>query len=446
MNILKSLKTSIIFFFIISCSFGVGGGWNNISEELEIAKARKNSKIIFSTKKRFENEIKNNKEIFLKKPILTQNWIEKNYSSTNLVPHLKYKDKKEQVFKSKKIGKNSFDITNADTEPLIENDNIFFYDPTGNIFKYSITNEVVEWKYNFYKNRYKNKPKELNLAISNKNLLISDNLGYVYSLNKKTGNINWANNYSVPFRSNIKTDGDNVFLINQDNKFYVISDKNGEQKLDLETFPSFLKTNSKNNIVLDKINKNLYFVTSAAEIYSINYRNRNVNWLFSLASSSTEQKVDLFFSSPIIFNNNEIILSSALSTFSMNASNGLLNWEIPVSSSILPIVLSKNIIMASKNGFIVNIDRQTGGVIWSRNILNKLKKLTFEKTGEPISVLLLSNKIFIATEKGYFIFLNYKNGKILNYTKLSKRFFSKPVVYNENIFILDTKMRILKFN
>ena len=165
-----------------------------------------------------------------------------------------------------------------------------------------------------------------------------------------------------------------------------------------------------------------------------------------MTSASTEQKVDLFFSSPIIFNNNEIILSSALSTFSMNPSNGLLNWEIPLSSSILPIVLSKNIIMVSTNGFLVNIDRQTGRVIWSRNILNKLKKLTFEKTGEPISVLLLSNKIFITTEKGYFIFLDYQNGEILNYTKVSKGFFSKPVVSNENIFILDRKMRILKFN
>lgn len=446
MNNLKSFKTLVIFFFIISCSFGVGGGWNNISEELEVAKARKNSKIIFSTKKKFENEVKNSKEIYLKKPLLTQNWIEKNYSSTNLVPHFKYKGKKELIFKSKKIGKNNFDIINADTEPLIENNNIFFYDPSGSIFKYSIKNKIVEWKFNFYKNRYKNKPKELNLAISNKNLLISDNLGYVYSLNKKTGNINWANNYSVPFRSNIKTDGDNIFLINQDNKFYVISDKNGEQKLDLETFPSFLKTNSKNNIVLDKLNNNLYFVTSAAEIYSINYKNRNINWLFNLTSASTEQKVDLFFSSPIIFNNNEIILSSALSTFSMNPSNGLLNWETPLSTSILPIVLSKNIVMVSTNGFLVNIDRQTGKVIWSRNILNKLKKLTFEKTGEPISILLLSNKIFITTEKGYFIFLNYQNGEILNYTKVSKGFFSKPVISNGNIFILDNKMRILKFN
>ena len=38
---------------------------------------------------------------------------------------------------------------------------------------------------------YKNKPKEINISISENNLVIADNLGYVYSLNKANGKINW---------------------------------------------------------------------------------------------------------------------------------------------------------------------------------------------------------------------------------------------------------------
>ena len=121
----------------------------------------------------------------------------------------------------------------------------------------------------------------------------------------------------------------------------------GNQKLDLETFPSFLKTNSKTNISLDRSKKHVYFVTSAGEIYSLNYKNRNINWLFSLTAISNDQQVDLFFSSPIINQNNEVILSSSLSTFSMNSINGSLNWEIAVTSNILPIVLKNNIILSS---------------------------------------------------------------------------------------------------
>ena len=441
----KKLFQYLIYLFLFGCSFNTGG-WNDLSEEIRVAKERENSKIIFSTKKNFDQEINNEKLLKINGSSTNKNWVEQNYSSNNLVPHLNYNNKRNLINKTNKIGKNNFNIKNVDFEPIVENDIIFFYDPQGNIFSYSIKKNKINWKYNFYKKMYKNKAKEINLSISKNNLIISDNLGYVYSLSKKNGKINWAKNYGVPFRSNLKIDGDNVFLINQDNKFYIISEKNGKQKLDLETYPSFLKTNSKTNISLDNIKKNVFFITSAGEIYSLNYKSRNINWLFSLTAISNDQQIDLFYSSPLINQNNEIILSSSLSTFSMNSINGSLNWEIAISSNILPILLNNNIIVTSRKGFVINMDRQTGKVLWSRNIFNKIKKLDYQNTGSVTSILFLSNSIFLTTEKGYFIFLDYQNGKIINFTKVAKAFFSKPVVIDGKIVVIDSKMRILQFN
>lgn len=442
----SKLFVFLILVFLNGCSFGGGGVWNDLSEEIKIAKERENSKIIFSTKKKFTQEISNNKKLKINEPFLNKNWVEQNYSSNNYIPHLKYNNQINLISKTKKLGRNNFNVLNADFEPIIENDVIFFYDPRGNIYSYSLKNNKLIWEYNFYKKMYKNKPKEINLSISKNNLVISDNLGYVYSLNKKNGKINWAKNYSVPFKSNIKIDNDNVFLLNQDNKFYVISEKNGNQKLDLETFPSFLKTNRKTNISLDRNNKNVYFVTSAGEIYSLNYKNRNINWFFSLSAVSSDKTIDLFYSSPIINKDNEVILSNAFSTFSMDSTNGLLKWEIAISSHISPILINNNIILSSRKGFVVNLDKETGKVLWSRNIFNKLKKLNYQNTGDVTSILLISNSLFLTTEKGYFIFVDYQNGKILNFTKVAKSFFSKPIVVNSKILVLDNKMRILQFN
>ena len=44
----------LILVFLNGCSFGGGGVWNDLSEEIKIAKQRENSKIIFSTKKKFD--------------------------------------------------------------------------------------------------------------------------------------------------------------------------------------------------------------------------------------------------------------------------------------------------------------------------------------------------------------------------------------------------------
>ena len=253
MNNVKNKFLFIVFILLLGCSFGFGGDvWNDLSEELEKAKARKNSKIIFSTQKKFEEEIQNSKKILVEPPTYNKDWIDNNFSSSNYIPHLSYKNKKNLIFKSKKIGKNHFNILNADFDPLIENEILYFYDPAGSMFSYSLKQKKLKWKFNFYKKRFKNKAKILNFSISLDSIIVSDNFGYVYNLNKNTGKIVWAKNFGVPFRSNIKIDGDNIFLINQDNKFYVISKNNGKQKLDLETFPSFLKTDNKTNISLDK--------------------------------------------------------------------------------------------------------------------------------------------------------------------------------------------------
>ena len=141
----------LILIFLLGCSFGGSGVWNDLSEEIKIAKQRENSKIIFSTKKKFSQEIVNKDELKLNEPSLNKNWTEQNFSANNFVPHLKYSNKINLISKTKKLGKNNFNISNVDFEPIIENDIIFFYDPRGNIYSYSLKNNKLVWKYNFYK-------------------------------------------------------------------------------------------------------------------------------------------------------------------------------------------------------------------------------------------------------------------------------------------------------
>ncbi len=444
----KSLLFFIFFIFLFNCSFGPGKRvWNDLSKDLEIAKKRENSKLIFSSSKKFDQEIKsNNKVIRVSKPYKNQNWNQENLTNGNYVPHLSYQNKKNLIFKSKKLGKNPFDLYEVDFQPIIENGIAFFYDPSGTLFSYSLDQERLIWKYNFYKKRYKKVAKEINFHISSNSLIASDNLGFVYSLDKNSGNIQWAKSYGVPFKSNIKLDESNLFLVNQDNKFYVIGEQKGKQRLDLETVPSFLKSSGKSNISLDSDKKNVFFITSSAEIYSVNYRNKNINWLFNLTGGTFDKQVDLFYSSPIVYSEDELFLSTSLSSFSMNSNNGTVNWEIPFSTKIKPIVLKEYVFLVSEKGFLMSLDRKTGKVIWSHNLFKNSKKLKHNKTGDIVSILLISDQIFITTQNGYFLFLDYQNGEIINYAKVSKGFFSKPAIINETIFVIDNKIRILQFN
>jgi len=447
----KFCKLLIVMLFpiiFINCSFGNRTGiWKDLSKETTIKKERAQYKPIFAKGEKFKKEISNDIVVNISKPITNDHWLEQNFTAINFVPHLQYENKKNLVFKSKKIGKIKGSIFNSEFEPLIVNENIFFYDIFGSIYNYSTSEERIIWKYNFYKKRFKKHFFKINLTIESNNLIVSDNLGYLYSIDAESGKLIWAKNYGIPFRSNIKTDDEYLFLINQDNKFYIIQKSNGEKKIDIETFPSFLKNNHQASISIDPIKKNVYFITTAGEVYSLNYKTNIINWLYKTTMRDFEKKVDLFFSSPIICKEDSIIVSTSVSTISLNTLNGALNWELPFSTYLRPVVLGEFIFLVSKDGFILSLDRETGKVIWSRNLFNKSKKFNKQKIGEINSLMLISNQIFMTTSKGYFLFANYQNGKIINYAKVDRTgFFTKPIVANKNIYIINRKMRVLVFN
>ena len=447
-NFLKKIYFIITLFLLSSCSFqNTGSFFKDHSKDLEKEIFKKNTKLVFAEAKNFKKEITGITEAKIPEEVINSNWLETNYEKQNYIPHLKYNNSNNLIYKSKKLGKNKFDTTDLSFETLIYDNNIFLYDLSGNVFKFSILNKKLVWKFNFYKKRYKKIPINLKLKISDNDLIVSDNLGYLYILDIQTGKLNWAKNFGVPFRSSIKTEKENIFLLNQDNKFYIINKKDGEKKTNFETFPSILKSELETSISLDQSKNNLFFVTSAGQLYSINYKTNNLNWLINLSMTNKGQSKKFFFSSPIIFIKDTLYISTSISTYSINAINGSINWELPFSTYVRPAISENFIILASNDGFILNLDIKTGKVLWSKSLFKSSDKLNLKKIGQIKSLLLASNKILVSTSKGFFIFIDYKDGKIFNFTKASGNgFFSNPVIVNKKIFVVDNKTRILIFD
>lgn len=446
-KLFKLLTAINLILFISSCSFkNPGGFFEDKFKELEAEITRKNSKLVFAQRKEFREEITGNIQKTVLPSITNKNWLQKNFTSGNYIPNLEYENKKELIYRSKKFGKNKFKTSDLFFETVILKNNIFFYDTSGSVYNFSLDDRKLVWKFNFYKKRYREIPINIKLTISNENLIISDNLGYIYCLAINSGKLNWAKNYGVPFRSNIKIDDGDIFILNQDNKFYSIKEENGEKSSSLETFPSSLKTKQEISLGLDHIKNNVYFLTSSGQLYSINHKTKNINWLSSI-SVGLDSGSDLFFSSPIIYKDDKIFFSSSAATYSINAKNGLINWQIPFSTYLRPIVSENFIFLASKDGFLLNLDYETGKVIWSKSLYKSSDKLKEKKIGYIRSLLLASNQVLATTSKGFFLFIDYKNGKILSYTRASKAgFFSNPVLVDKKLYVVDNKMKLLVFN
>ena len=131
----------------------------------------------------------------------------------------------------------------------------------------------------------------------------------------------------------------------------------------------------------------------------------------------------------------------------MNSNNGTKNWELPFSTDLRPIISKNFVFLSSKDGFLVSLGINDGKVIWSKDIFKNNKKLKSNKIGNIKSLLLVSNQLLAVTSKGFFIFFDYRDGKILGYTRVTRSgFFSNPIVVNKKIYVIDNNMRVLVIN
>ena len=175
----------LIFLSILNCSFDNKSGiWKNSNQTTEGKKDDNLSqfKTLSSLKDTFDKNLTIDKNF--KFPVFTNvessNWKEIYYRKSNNLPNFAYEEKNELILKSGKITNKK-----ANNKILSENNNIIINDKRGNIIIYSKSQNKILQKFNFYKKRFKNVEKNLNLIVEKNIIFVSDNLGYLYAYDYK---------------------------------------------------------------------------------------------------------------------------------------------------------------------------------------------------------------------------------------------------------------------
>tara|TARA_B100000767_G_scaffold270196_1_gene293424 strand:- start:5994 stop:7352 length:1359 start_codon:yes stop_codon:yes gene_type:complete len=372
-----------------------------------------------------------------------KNWLEEYGDKTNNISNHSYSSQKILLSKSPRLSKSS-----SSNNIIFYDNNLITQDHKGKIFVYSPSLKKKIFIYDFYKKEFKSIKKKIDLIVDRNILYAADNLGYLYAINLNTKSLIWAKNYGIPFRSNLKIINDQILLINQDNQLYSFNKSDGRKNWEFSTTSTFLKTDFKNNIVIDELNKNLFFLNTSAELYSINYLSKKINWVLNFKNSSLAGDTDLFLSHPIVLKNNNLIISTENNTLNIDTFTGSRIWNFPSGSVLKPILSNNYTYLFSKKNFLICIENITGKVLWSKNITDNLYKNKInKKIGEFYDFKIANNEIIIFTKNGYLLSFNYKNGNLEYSEKVSRTGINSKVIFLKNhMFLIDKNNKLLKFN
>ena len=440
---MKLFYIIIIFFFLNNCSFDKKSGiWKNESQNLN-----KESKLfsefenISSTKDEFYKiiELDKNYKFSKNKLITNTSWKDIYYFEDNNLKNFNYDNQNQLIFKSKKLTKYK-----TNNYILYEKDNIITSDVKGNVIVFSVKENKEIIKFNFYKKRYKKNTLNLNLAIENSIIYVSDNLGFIYAFDYKNSKLLWAQDYKIPLNSNIKITQDKIILADQNNSILFIDKKNGINLKVLPTEISIIKKNFINNLAVYK--NNVFFLNTYGSLYSFNINLMKINWFINLNQSLDINLNNLFNSNQVQIVKNKVYVPTGNNLYVLDLLSGAVVIKKDFSSILRPIVLD-NVLYSIDNNFLISMDLNTEKILYSYDITERISNFLDidKKKVEFHDLIFMNNQIFIFLKNSYILKFNV-NGNLSEINKLPAKIISKPIIVNKVLIFLDKKNKVSVVN
>ena len=434
---MKLFYVLVVLIFSQNCSFDNKSGiWkDNNSSSQKNNDTFKDFKALSTSNKSFNKVIPldKNYQFKLNNPINNFEWTDIYYDKSNNFNNFQYSNNNKNIFKSKKLSK--YKISDY---VLFEKNNLITSDEKGNIIVFSVNENKIIIKFNFYKKKYKNINKNLKFIIDKNIIYISDNIGYLYSYDYKNNKVLWAKNYKIPFRSNLKLFEDKLIASNQNNNLYFFNKNNGDILKLIPTEEVIVKNQFINNLSLS--NESLLFLNTYGSLYSIDINSMAMKWFTNLNQTLDLNPSNLFLGNEIINNDKKAIVSSNNSTYIIDIKTGSIDFKKNIPSEVKSVIHNNYLFLISKNSFLTAININDGNILYSVDINESVANFfdTKKKEIQIKNMMLINNKIYIFLKNSYIIKLSIK-GDIQEITKLSVKINSQPIIIDNSILYLNSK-------
>ena len=440
---MKFFLILLLLILISSCSFDNKTGiWQN-SDEINSSKEDrfKGFETLYTKTKSFDSIIQpeNDLEIILDPVQLNLKWTDEYYRNSNNLENFNFKNLNESIFKSRKLSKHKIK-----DRVLYNNQKIIATDDKGNIIVYSIEDQEIVLKYNFYKKKLKKIKKNLNIITEGNIVYVSDNFGYLYALDYVSRKLLWAKNYKVPFRSNLKIKDKKILIADINNSLYLINKENGEKLKVIPTEETIVKNDFINSLAFTR--DSFFYLNTYGSLYSISDKGK-IEWFINLNQSLDVSSTNLFFSNPIILHQDKLIISTDLYLYILDRKNGSMLSKVAITSLIKPVASGENLFLITKNNLLVCINLNTNKITYSIDINQNIADFldTKKKSINIKSLAIINNDLFLFLDNSYLVKFS-STGKIKNINKFSSKLSSFPIFINESIIYLNNKNNLIIVN
>ena len=413
----------IIFLFLLNCSLNPNSKfW---TKEKKILVDKSSTTVLIKTNKQSLNEFNQNFKISLPKNLR----IETNQKLNN-DGFINFDANLEKM--SKYNFKTIKSFSNFEPEILIDRNHIFFFDSIGSIIKFDNNSKII-WKQNHYSKQDKKLQPILFFGKSGEDLFVADSVANYYVINKDTGKLKWKRKHSSSFNSQIKIIENKALIIDMENQLRCFSLETGDLIWSVKTQQSLLRSQKKQSLILN--DDKVYFINSIGDVTAVNISSGKIIWQTPTQSNVSFGNTYFLKSSDIVSDKKSIFVSNNNNQFfSIDILSGTINWKHDFSSELRPAIISDYIVTISDDGLLIVMNKQTGQIIRINDLLKNVKEKR-KKNYQPIGFLVGKFYIYVSTNNGRILVVNFKEGKIEKTLKLDNNKLQRPVYFNKSLYI-----------
>jgi len=413
-----------ILFFLSNCSFSEKSRiWKDKEEKVE----NQNIKKLFAIEEKKIIEFNPDLKLDLSKLKFNNTILDnQNNFGAQIYDSL---NKKIVSYKFSKIE----DPSNLNYKPLFLSDGLIFFDKKGTITRYNNSGKVV-WKKNHYSKSEKKLRPKLFFTSDGENLLIADSIAKYYSINIKSGELNWLKNGVYSFNSEIKRENDKFFVVDYNNTLRAFSTNDGAELWNFQTEDTFAISDTKNSLII--IRDLIVFTNSIGDITSINIETGLITWQLPTQSSNILNESYNFKTSKLVSDNKSIYFSNNKSEFySIDGKTGVVNWINEINSNMMPFVIGNLIFTISNEGYLYVLEKDNGNIIRITNLYENYKEKKLSKI-KPIGFTIGNTNLYLTNNDGKMIVADLVTGRSTNVVKVSNSMISEPFIFNKNLFVI----------
>lgn len=276
----------------------------------------------------------------------------------------------------------------------------------------------------------------------------TDGLGDVVAFDANTGTEVWRAKPGGPLRGAPSVDGDQLYVLSQDNQLYALSTTDGSLKW---TVSGSLESQGVFGVAAPAVARSTIVAGfSSGELNAYRYENGRSLWSDALSRTSMSTSVSSLSdidADPVIDGTNVYALGQGGRMVALNLASGQRIWEQNFAGISTPWLAGEWLFVVTDESKLYCLQRSTGKVRW----ISQLRAFRTEKKKKKKNPLtwygpvLAGNRLVLTNSLGQVVFANPADGSVQQTMENKVPFTLGPIVANNTLYTIDERGRIAAY-